>query len=146
MINLKFHLIRICGLWIFLISIKKVKSSGFSGYGNFYYIHNDTDITNLTPMLTYQVGNNPTGTNCLLQCNREVDCNAVSATGLICNMYAILKEKKCITNYNKVKKVNTKLFIKAKRGINKPCTSSNQCYTEFGMECIKFSCQCTSEK
>jgi hypothetical protein len=115
------------------------------GHGNFYEISDSKDITGISPMETFRLNNNPTGTNCLLKCNREVQCNAVTAKGLECKMYAILRDNKCM-NYTLIDSPYSTFYLKAKKRIDVKCAKSEECFTELGLKCIRQKCQCNSSQ
>ena len=103
-----------------------------------------TKVTGLKSGLTIQKNNIPIG--CLLECNQRVECNLVTITDPnICNLYFVLQENNCITNYTKQTGVaGTSLFIKSKNTINETCRTSKQCMYEFGLSCVNGKCSCSS--
>ena len=138
---MKFYSIHFLSFILIYLKFKLIKS-----HGNFNEIQNFKDISNLVPIETYSLNNNPTGTNCLLKCNKQIECNAVTSRGLECKSYAILRDNFCMTNYTLINSTDTTFYLKVKRKNGKKCKKTEECHTEFGFQCINQTCQCNSSQ
>ncbi len=127
-------------LLLSVIWLQLIRKSSNEANGNFYFIMKDKDISELIPFDVFNVNNNPAG--CMLKCNRQDVCDAATASGNLCSLYAIQRDNFCPTNYTLTDSLNTQTFVKAKRTNKKKCKQSAECYTEYGLNCVNQMCQC----
>ncbi len=97
------------------------------------------DVNQINNSLVIIKNNAPTG--CLTECIKRMSCNLVTYTfPNICNLYYILDDNFCPTNYTKKPSNKTTLYIKSKRSYGSVCKKTNECMEEFGLVCHKYKC------